>query len=531
MKKSILLIILALAIISSMLISGCSEETTSVTTAGATTTAVKTTTTAATPQTGGWLKMIYADGPGNLGAPGISVAPGDCRSMVPCIENLVRIGVDGLPAPALATSWEYNADFTALTFHLRKGVKFHDGTNFDAAAAKFCLDIGKTNKRRDMGTITSIDVVDDYTLRLSITGYDASLLPSFAFGNSAHIMSPTAYQKNGKEWAQNHPVGTGPFKFVSFQRDVSVKYERFDDYWGGKAYLDGIELLIIADPTMAMLSFKSGDANVIYDLEGNEAAELKSAGKYTITTTPEDVYALLPDSMNADSPYNKLKVRQAVQYALDLQTIADTGKGYNVVCNQLFGSWNWAHNKDIVGYPYNSTKAKQLLKEAGYENGFDTTIYYTIGVSPEDVFLIAQKNLADMGIKAKIEPITSAAMSQLTAGGWKNGLVVSQIPGGLGADPPAQLVSRNSVKSTIVKGVFYPDEYEQLLVKTNAEADNAKRKTMAQQLSKIAIDDYCVNMPLYTTLAPHALYPNVKGGNLGTVWAAQYDPWSIWISK
>ncbi|MCR4393342.1 MAG: ABC transporter substrate-binding protein, partial [Dehalococcoidales bacterium] len=335
---------------------------------------------------GGLLKIIYTGGSvTNIGNPGLLVTPSDSIYNSPAVEMLIAPDDKGNLNPLLATSWDINSNQTPpnIVFHLRKGVKFHDGTDFNAEAVKFNLDLARTGERStNLSSITSVEVIDDYTVRVNLTAFDYTILTNLASSSVGWIVSPTAIQTHDKEWTTTHPVGTGPFRFVSYNRDVSVKYERFDGYWqAGKPYLDGVEFEIVADQMTGLLAFKSGEGQVLPVVQAKDADSLKQEG-FTVIIAPASVVDLVPSSADPKSPLSDLRVRRAIDYAIDKKAIASSlGYGYYEPANQPFVSSVWAYNPEVVGYPYNPAKAKELLKEAGYPNGFKIPIWMVQGSS------------------------------------------------------------------------------------------------------------------------------------------------------
>ena len=150
----------------------------------------------------------------------------DCEisAATPSLENLMRLHVDGRFKPWLATALKVAPDMKSITLTLRKGVKFHDGTDFNAEAAKFNLDAFKGAKRSGTEAWTSVQVVDEYTVRINLSKYTNTMVDDLV---GLRMASPTAIKTKGIEWARWNPVGTGPFQFVSFERDVSTKYKKF----------------------------------------------------------------------------------------------------------------------------------------------------------------------------------------------------------------------------------------------------------------------------------------------------------------
>src|SRR4030042_303019 len=174
----------------------------------------------------------------------------------------------------LATSWEIENEFKTYTFHLREGVKFHDGTPWNAEAVKWNAQLFV-----DAGTsatfklLESCDVIDEYTVQYNFKSPRGTFMVEIATG--IYFISPTSYEANGgKDWAMTHPVGTGPFKLVDFMQGAYVNYERFDDYWGGKPYLDAVQYIIVPDATTSEAMMENGEADMYVYAELQQAMNL-----------------------------------------------------------------------------------------------------------------------------------------------------------------------------------------------------------------------------------------------------------------
>jgi peptide/nickel transport system substrate-binding protein len=341
-----------------------------------------------------------------------------------CIEALVRLNPEGKPVPWLATSWKVAPDKSSITFYLRKGVKFHDGTDFNAEAAKWNLEAVRGKK---VGTEawTSIDIIDNYTIRIGLSNYANDLLSILAGRDAVGTMiSPTAFNKNGIEWVRWHPVGTGPFEFVSFEREVNTKYKRFEDYWQkGKPYLDGIEYIYIKDPMTQFAAMQAGEGHVLEIETGKIAADFKASGQFNVHTQDAGTNVLIPDSMNSDSPFSNRKVREAVEYAINKDAIVNAkGYGFWQAAYQIPCATGIGYVKNFQGRRYNPAKAKQLLKEAGYPNGFKTRIIPHFAID-RDVAVSVQSFLAAAGIQAELEFVDQQKYINYRKKGWKNALL------------------------------------------------------------------------------------------------------------
>ena len=225
---------------------------------------------------GGRLILIGPSNVSNIGNPDELSNPTDAGYSFVATEGLMRLDAAGNLEPWLAERWEIAPDGSSVTFFLRKGVKFHDGTPFNADAVKVNVDIQiKTKAWANMRTVQSCDVIDDYTVRLNFVDgkFDWVVMNSLAGFFSCMMFSPTALQTKDAKWLRSNPVGTGAFKLVDYKRDQHIKYDRFDEYWGGKPYLDGIDFKIIPDPTTSLLAFKSGEVHAV-GIQTKDAADM-----------------------------------------------------------------------------------------------------------------------------------------------------------------------------------------------------------------------------------------------------------------
>jgi peptide/nickel transport system substrate-binding protein len=374
------------------------------------------------PQLGGILKIIEVTGPKTpFGWPVESVGESTVAHK-PIIESLVRLHYNGRIEPWLAESWKVAPDKKSVTFVLRKGVKFHDGTDFNAEAAKFNLDALKAGKNPGTEDWSSIDIIDAYTVRINLLKYSNILLSRFG-GTPGSMVSPTAFKTKGIEWARWNPVGTGPFEFVSFERDASMRYKKFYGYWQkGKPYLDGLQYVYIKDPMTQAATIEAGEAHVLNTETGKMAADLKAMG---LNVYPADtgVVVLIPDSMNTDSPLANKKVREAVDCAIDKEAIVKAkGYGFWQAAYQLPTTGSMAYQKNLQGRKYDPAKAKKLLAEAGYPKGFKTRIIPHFAVD-RDVMVSIQSYLSKVGITVDLEFVDQGKFTEYRRKGWKNGFL------------------------------------------------------------------------------------------------------------
>lgn len=360
------------------------------------------------PVRGGVLKLAFSADPA-----GFDPARGPSGMSHVVIEQiystLMSLDPDAKPYPDLATGYEVSEDGKTYTFKLRDGVKFHNGDPVTAEDVKFTFD---RLRAPDSGyayasqveTIGSIDVVDPLTVRFNLTKPTGPFPIYMAFPGSSIV--PKKLVESGHD-LNSQPVGSGPFKFVSYTPRSMVNFERNADFYeAGKPYFDSIEMHLIADVTALTNALISGTVNFSNEIPAKDWATISATpGLSGQTLEGSRYYWLLPN--NTTAPLDNPKVRQAIAHAIDRQAItAGTFFGQATpILGGVIPEWNWAY-ADLKEFTpaANPEKAKALLAEAGFPDGFETSL--TMASSfPAMVAMapIIQANLAAVGIKAKIQ--------------------------------------------------------------------------------------------------------------------------------
>jgi peptide/nickel transport system substrate-binding protein len=481
-------------------------------------------------QNGGILRVVEnAEGGAPLGTPW-EIRGIDTKLPKPAIETLLREDPNGNYTPWLAESWQVDPAQNALTLSLAKGVKFQDGTDFNAEAVKWNL-----QHAIDAKNVTgwkSFDVVDDSTLRINFDAYQNDYLSALSGTTVSGMISPTAFNKNGLEWARSNPVGTGPFKLESFERGSKLRYVKWDGYWKkGLPHLDGIEYLFIRDSMTqqtAMLAKGDQRVDVLASTSGEQAAALKQQG-LNVLSMPVGPVSLIPDSKNADSPLSKPKVREAISYAIDRESIAKArGFGYWQAAYQLPNPGSPSYLTDFQGQKYDAAKAKQVLAEAGYANGFKTRIIIMPALVDKDAMTAVQANLAAVGIQVDLETPDAGGYTQLRfGGGWTNGFLAQH--------------TRALATFNITYNFYFPETTQQfpslqrpagfldkLAVSLKTPAPDPKS---GLELTKILVDDLTV-IPVYYVNEMYILQQNVNDSGYNE-WSAGTisTPEKAWLSK
>jgi ABC-type transport system substrate-binding protein len=483
-----------------------------------------------TPKYGGILKMIWSSGPTVLGDP-TEMSSLTYIHALGCLESLLDFDPSMRFQPtALSTALAVAPGGKSIKITLRKGVKFHDGTDFNAQAAKWNLD--RVMKGKVLGTETwaSIDVLDDYTVSINLKQYDITFLTQLGRGLGFQI-SPTAFEKNGLEWAKFHPIGTGPFKFKSFERDVSLKYERFDGYWQkGLPYLDGLEYAFLKDPMVQVAAFRAGEAQVLYWAKGKQASDLKALG-YEVISKMTSMSAILPDSANPDSALSNKKVREALEYATNRKAIAELGYGFWRGADQpCIPEFPLGYNPAIKPREYNPAKAKQLLAEAGYPNGFKTRIITDQGLGVMDPMVAIQEQWKAVGVDVTLENVPRAKYEEYRTKGWYNGFVHS----GMGLDPVYLNTLDRFLSNTgrVYVSTLRPPRWEKAFSDARAAADHDAMAKLTQEMVKTAYDEAAF-LPLWAYTDPFVLDKSVRDTGFLTsryFWHL-WTPEKAWLSK
>jgi peptide/nickel transport system substrate-binding protein len=317
----------------------------------------------------------------------------------------------------LATGYEVVSP-TEYVFTLKQGVKFHNGEELTAHDVKYTFErMRQVNAPGGflVDALDRVEVVDNYTAKMVLKFPFGPFITHLAHPATA-IVNRKAVEAMGEDYGRN-PVGTGPFKFVEWRSGDSITVERFNDYHGQNAAAEQVRFRIISEDTNRAIALETGEVDIIYDVNPNDFGGLTQLPDLTTFQTTGLTTFYLGFNV-AKAPFDDLKVRQAINLALDVDLATEVAfQGYATAAKGPLAPTVLFANQDLPGYGYDPTRAKQLLAEAGYPNGFSTTIWTNdnpIRVRYAEIF---QEQLAEVGIRTTIEIMEFAPYLDRTAQG------------------------------------------------------------------------------------------------------------------
>ncbi|HSS28490.1 MAG TPA: ABC transporter substrate-binding protein [Usitatibacter sp.] len=397
--------------------------------------------------------------------------------------------------PMLATGYDWSPDNKALTLHIRKGVTFHDGEKLDAEAVKFNIERHKTMKgstrRGELAPVTSVDVVDPYTVRLNLNAPFAPLV-SMLTDRSGMIVSPKAAKAEGEKFGAN-PVCSGPFKFVSRVAQGPITLQRYDKYWNKAAiHFDKVVYTPIVDPTVRLANLKSGQLDLIERFSPSDLPAIKSDNRLKISKIVEIGYQGITINVGKSdlaqkNPLGKdARVRQAFELSLDRQGIVDVAQdGEALPGNQWVAPNNAWYAKNVPIPKRDVEKAKALLKEAGVPNPSFTLMTATTADAPR-VAQVVQAMAKEAGFDVKIQLTEFAtSLDEATKGNYEAYVLAwSGRP-----DPDGNLQAHLGCNAPLNYAGWCNKEANELIDKQRVTIDRGERQKLFDQIAAFEAKD------------------------------------------
>lgn len=458
-------------------------------------------------------------------------------------EPLIRFKTEKTEVePALAESWSVSPDKLTWTFKLRKGVKFHDGTPFNAEAVKFNYDrqMDPKNPWRFTGKfeywhlffggVTSIEAPDSETVIFRLDKPDATFQANLAMF-SMGIGSPTAIKKYGADYFKN-PVGTGPYALEKWVRNEKIKLRRFEDYWGPKPEIEMLIFKPVPDNAVRLLELETNSIHVLDGINPDDVVHIRKNPKLKLITQPGLNVGYLAMN-NEKKPFDQRDVRLAINYAINKPALVKAffaegtlgSPAKNPMPSMILG-----YNDKLHDYPYDPEKAKQLLAQAGLPQGFKTQLWVMpiarpYMPQPQRIAEAIQADLKKVGIEVNIVSYDwGTYLDKLSKGDHTMALM-----GWIGdnGDPDNFLYSlldkNNTIKPSAANYAFYRGEaVHQLLVKARGVYDPKERASLYEQ-AQVLIKQDAPWVPLFHSTQTMATRAGVEGFYLHPVGEKRFN--------
>jgi len=412
--------------------------------------------------------------------------------------------------PGLAESWTVSSDGTEYTYILRKGVKFHNGEELKAMDVKFSFDRGMASPYVSYmyKNFKEVEVIDDYTVKVKL--YQPSYIHLAIMSQPpTGIVNEKAVKELGKEYGRN-PVGTGPYKFVRWDAGVKIDLVANEDCFLGPPSIKNLTYRIICDTSTAMVALEKGEIDIIFDLPPvNKDNIIKNPNlKYDETIGQ---HVVLIDMNNENKYLSNRLVRQAISYAINREDVLRVRESGVLAVNYLPQYMTTYFSDKVQPYPHDVEKAKELLKQAGYPDGF--SIRFSLGKeTTERIAQVVQANLAEVGIKVKIERYEWGTYLNKMLGTGDYDMGRSGF--GIFVMDPQLLIERIFHSKNIgLPGNFarYNNpEVDKLLEATFDERDISKRREMFDEIQTIVHND-AVYVPICWYVNPVAYNKDLEG--------------------
>lgn len=487
------------------------------------------------PKAGGTLRLCYNN---PISTPGYTPrATGNAALfyLTAAYENLFTYSADGELVPKLATEWEVNEDELSITWTLREGVTFADGEPFNAEAVKRNIEEYQANSRTEVANISECQVIDDTHIKMMMAAPDSSTLESVGF--FVFYMSPKAL--DDPDSLNSSTCGTGPFQLTEFENNAYAIYSKNENYWQeGLPYLDSVEITVVTETSTGNTAFRANEYDMFWVplMPATIRQELDNAGIYLKEDNQNgmgvETLGLIPNSA-ADGPWADVKVRRAMCYAIDCDAL---NAAFLAGSAQLTDEWavpgSVTYNDDINHYTYDPDRAKELLAEAGYADGFNTTIVTVSGYA--DMFTAIGNMLDEVGIHCEIKQVDAATQNQMFADGTWEGLM----PHYATVSPDLGLYMGRHLDydgAYYAKGIQHPDTEMNLLEEIRRCMDSDQKHELEKQLQAAIYDaetGSCLfGRPLFVNSNSMYKYDYVVDDHATEAFTASWDLSACWLNQ
>lgn len=445
-------------------------------------------------------------------------------------ETLVNRDANGELVPGLAESWT-QVDELTWEFKLKQGVTFHDGEAFNAEAVKTSfdriLDPKVASPRAFLfEMVTEVKVIDDSTVQF-VTEYPFSPLLAHLTHNGGGVISPKSIAEDYAAMEADssvvagsvigtNPVGTGPFKFVSWTPGTEIKLEKFAEYAGTPAHVNSVTFKVVPEMATRVAELQSGFAHIIGTVEPGQVANVNATDGATVLETPSSSLTYIGFNTKK-APFDNPKVRQAISKAIDRTTLIDgIYEGYGIPAISPLSPGIFGYTEDVTSMAYNLDEAKALLEEAGFADGFSTTIWTNDNPARQNVAIVLQEELKKINVDVKIEVLEWGAYLEKTAAGEHDMFILGWSNATNDADYGLYALFHSSQHGDPGNRSFFTSaKVDELLDAGRREVDPAAREAIYKEALQLISDE----SPMAFVLHPYNLTgvsDKVQGFNVGS---------------
>lgn len=513
---------------------GGSETSTAASTAGGSSSTVSAAPTGE-PERGGTLRLCYSSPIATPGYTPLATGNAAIYYLSLSYENLLTYDEEGGLVPKLATSWEMDSDELSITWTLREGVKFADGEPFNAEAVKRNIEEYQANNRTETANIKECQIIDDTHIKMLMAEPNSSTLESVGF--FIYYMSPKAIENRSS--LDGASCGTGPFQLTEFENNAYAIYTKNENYWKeGLPYLDSVEITVVTETSTGSTAFRANEYDMFWVGISSPMVqqELQNEGIYIKEDNQNgmgvETVGLIPNSV-IEGPWQDARVRRAMCYAIDVDALnAAFLMGMAQTTDQWAVPGSVTYNDSINHVSYDPEKAKKLLEEAGYPNGFTTNIVTISGFS--DMFTAIANMLEKVGIHCEIQQVDGATSNQYMKDGTWEGLMAhyATVSPDLGLYMGRHLDKNGAYYA---KGIQHPDKENELLEEIRRCMDPDEKHELERELQKAIYDGEegsCLfGRVLYVNKSSMYKYDYVIDDHATEAFTASWDLSACWLNK
>ena len=432
-------------------------------------------------------------------------------------DPLVTFGEGESIVPCLCESFEWSEDSITLKVVLKQGVKFHDGSDLTADDVKFTMDLLQERGMTFGGNYDNTEIIDDYNLLIHLNAPNPAFLNTIAMPQCC-ILPSDVYDE--ATFGQN-PIGTGPYKLKEYKEGDYYTLERFDDYWGEPAKTQYLTLRIVPEPSQRAILLETGEVDVAYNLSFNDIERLSGDPNMKVLRCPSLKVINIEFNCQSTGPVGNPKVRQAVECAMDKETVVNALlSGYGEVSKSLISPLAADYRETYVN-EYNPERAKELLAEAGYPDGCEMTLFTNSDQVNGEMATVFQSQLAAVGIKLNIVIQDDNTTFAMVENGDDFDMILDFFQC---ASKHADYVFVNAYTSDSFNNYarFWNDEFDQTYYKYCSTAEGPEREALLEKLYEMlgtntpAIGIYTENKIVVTSA-------KVDGVKLSTTGAHEYQ--------